>query len=78
MLALDAACGAVVWMDGNCANPQGNNCNFIGTEPAAVDNGLVIYDTGVQNGNQSNICARSEATDLVVTASCALVLLRLN
>jgi outer membrane protein assembly factor BamB len=69
MLALDAASGAVVWMDGNCANPQGNNCDFIGTEPAAVDSGLVIYDTGVQNGNQSNICARSEASGAAVWCS---------
>lgn len=69
MVALDAASGAVVWVDGNCADPHGNNCNFIGTEPAAIDNGLVIYDTGVQNGDQSNICARSEADGTAVWCS---------
>ena len=61
MLALDAVSGAVVWLDGNCADPHLNDCNFIGAEPAAVDNGMVIYDTGLSSGDQSNLCARSES-----------------
>jgi outer membrane protein assembly factor BamB len=69
MVALDAATGALLWIDGNCANPQGNDCNFIGTEPAAVDSGLLIYDTGLQSGNQSNLCARSEADGTAVWCS---------
>jgi outer membrane protein assembly factor BamB len=62
MVALDAATGAVDWVDGNCEDPQVNDCNLISSAPDAVDTGNVIYETGLANGNNANICDRN-ATD---------------
>lgn len=61
-VALDETNGTLVWERGNCGNTGNNYCNFMGSQPAAVAGGLVVYDTGYEGSPYAAVCAVSEAS----------------
>jgi outer membrane protein assembly factor BamB len=59
-VALNESDGSLVWQRGNCGDTGHNYCNFMGSNPAAVANGLVIYDTGFEQSPYAAVCAVGE------------------
>ena len=64
-VALNEQDGTLVWSRGNCGNTGHNYCNFIGSNPAAVANGFVIYDTGYEGSPYAAVCAVSESSGML-------------
>ncbi len=59
LVALDVVSGRINWLAGNCGDTNADDCNGIGTNPAAIYKGVVYYGTSGtgKTGFTAGVCA---------------------
>ncbi|MFY9886133.1 MAG: PQQ-binding-like beta-propeller repeat protein [Candidatus Cybelea sp.] len=59
LVALDTVSGRINWLAGNCGDTGASDCNGIGSNPAAIYNGVVYYGTSGTGttGFTAGVCA---------------------